>query len=173
MPGSSNICIRAHRCTKARRQQSAGPCQAPFRGWRADLATGGLSLGGGTLVGALAGAVSGAGIARGINVLRGRSDTVLRWDDALLDDLVVSALLRYLSAAISVAVVASGRKPSSPSFWQEIVVQTMTERGTRCAVGAANDFRECVHDRTRAAQSPRRSRARVARCPLSRRTNRR
>lgn len=105
-----------------------GALSGALSGLAADLATGGLSFGGGTLLGALAGAVGGAGLARGINVLRGRRDTELRWDDGLLDDLVASALLRYLAVAHFGRARGEWQESALPRFWEEIVQQEVTDR---------------------------------------------
>ncbi|MDE1929845.1 MAG: GTPase domain-containing protein, partial [Burkholderiales bacterium] len=54
-------------------------------GLKADIATGGLTLGGGVLLGALLGALGGAGIARGINLVRGTDSSWVAWSDEALD----------------------------------------------------------------------------------------
>jgi hypothetical protein len=76
-----------------------GVVSGALTGLGADLATGGLSLGAGMLTGALLGAFGGAGVARGLNLARGKSGTAVRWDDAMLNRLVAAALLRYLAVA--------------------------------------------------------------------------
>ena len=68
-------------------------------GLAADLATGGLTLGGGALVGALVGAAGAAGIAHGYNLLRGTEASTVRWDGEVLNRLVRAAVLRYLAVA--------------------------------------------------------------------------
>ncbi|HUH92765.1 MAG TPA: DUF3482 domain-containing protein [Casimicrobiaceae bacterium] len=98
-----------------------GVLSGALSGLAADLLAGGLTLGAGTLVGAIAGALGGAGIARGYNVLRDRTELVIRWGDELLDSLVASALLRYLA----VAHFGRGRgewiESEYPPFWHEVV----------------------------------------------------
>ena len=69
-----------------------GVVSGALTGLAADLAAGGLTFGAGMLTGAVLGALGGAGIARGMNLARGRSGTALRWDDAFLSGLVASAL---------------------------------------------------------------------------------
>ncbi len=76
-----------------------GVVSGALTGLAADLAAGGFTFGAGMLTGAVLGALGGAGIARGMNLARGRAGAMLRWDDALLQGLVVSALLRYLDVA--------------------------------------------------------------------------
>ncbi|HUN93565.1 MAG TPA: DUF3482 domain-containing protein [Burkholderiaceae bacterium] len=68
-------------------------------GLKADLASGGLTLGAGMLVGGLIGGLAGAGVARGINVWRGAEAPQVRWSDDFLVGLVVAGILRYLAVA--------------------------------------------------------------------------
>jgi len=105
-----------------------GVLSGALSGLAADLAAGGLTLGAGTLIGAIAGALGGAGIARGYNVLRGRSATELRWDDELLDQLVSSALLRYLAVAHFGRGRGAWRESEYPPFWREVVQRAADAR---------------------------------------------
>ena len=105
-----------------------GVVSGALTGLAADLAAGGLTFGAGTLVGALAGAAGGAGLARGFNVLRGRSETKLRWDDELLDGLVASALLSYLAVAHFGRGRGEWREAEYPAFWREVVQQAVDGR---------------------------------------------
>jgi len=74
------------------------------------------------------GALGGAGIARGMNLARGRTGATLRWDDALLQGLVSSALIRYLA----VAHYGRGRgewvETEYPSFWGPLVARIVEAR---------------------------------------------
>jgi hypothetical protein len=98
-------------------------------GLKADLAAGGLTFGGGALVGGLLGAASAAGLAKGYNLVRGADHPVVRWAPALLASLVHGALLRYLA----VAHFGRGRGPwqhsEAPRFWQEEIDAVLRERG--------------------------------------------
>jgi hypothetical protein len=76
-----------------------GVVSGALSGLAADLAAGGFTFGAGMLAGAVLGALGGAGIARGVNLAKGKSGASVRWDDAFLDGLVKSALLRYLAVA--------------------------------------------------------------------------
>jgi hypothetical protein len=105
-----------------------GVLSGALTGLAADLAAGGLTFGAGTLFGALAGAAGGAGIARGFNVLRGRSDTRLRWDDELLDGLVASALLRYLAVAHFGRGRGEWKETEYPAFWRQLVQEALDGR---------------------------------------------
>jgi hypothetical protein len=98
-----------------------GVVSGALSGIAADLATGGLTLGAGMLTGALLGALGGAGIARGFNTLRGRSETIVRWDDAFLDAQIAAALLRYLAVAHHGRGRGEWREGEVPSFWRVLV----------------------------------------------------
>ncbi len=99
-------------------------------GLAADLAAGGLTLGGGMIVGAILGALSGTGIAKGINLARGEDGSRVRWSNELLERLSVTALLRYLA----VAHFGRGRGEYSegehPPFWKPVVEAALAARRT-------------------------------------------
>jgi hypothetical protein len=78
---------------------AGGLLTSVLTGLSVDIASGGLTLGGGMLVGAIAGALGGAGLARGINRVRGvDSSSVVLADEALLAA-AQAAVLRYLAVA--------------------------------------------------------------------------
>ena len=97
-------------------------------GLKADLATGGLTFGAGMLVGGVIGGLAGAGVARGVNALRGADQPAVRWSDQALDGLVRSALLRYLA----VAHFGRGRgrfvESEAPAFWIAVIDGALTPR---------------------------------------------
>jgi hypothetical protein len=62
-------------------------------GLKADLATGGLTLGAGAVAGGLIGALGAAGVARGLNAARGRAQSHVDWGADELDAMA-AALLR-------------------------------------------------------------------------------
>ena len=102
-------------------------------GLAADLAVGGLSFGAGMLTGAVLGALGGAGVARGVNVARGKTDDALRWDDAFLHALLATLLLRYLAVAHYGRGRGEWQASEYPPFWRErvaAVMATMTPRIT-------------------------------------------
>jgi hypothetical protein len=76
-----------------------GAVTGALAGLKADLLSGGLTLGGGLIAGGLIGALGAAGLARGINVVRGTGRSWVAWDDAAMGPLVQAALLRYLAVA--------------------------------------------------------------------------
>jgi len=92
-------------------------------GLAADLAAGGLTFGAGMLAGAALGALGAAGLARGVNVVRGTTDQSLRWEDAFLDGLVTAALLRYLAVAHYGRGRGQWKEGEYPPFWRERVLQ--------------------------------------------------
>lgn len=77
----------------------AGVVGGVVTGLKADLASGGLTLGGGMLAGGLLGALGAGGLARLVNVVRGTHHSWLGVAEEALDDLVQLALLRYLAVA--------------------------------------------------------------------------
>jgi len=104
-----------------------GAMSGAISGVAVDLATGGLSLGAGMLTGAVLGAVGGAGIARGFNTLRKKSQTVIRWDPAFLQQQVSGALLRYLAVAHYGRGRGEWRQRIYPEFWQELARKTVAD----------------------------------------------
>ncbi len=90
-------------------------------GLGADLMAGGMTFGGGMLVGAVLGALGGAGVAQGVNVVRGTKAAMLRWDDLFLDGLVISALMRYLAVAHFGRGRGEWQESEYPPFWLELV----------------------------------------------------
>jgi hypothetical protein len=98
-----------------------GVLTGALAGLKADIVSGGLTMGGGLLAGGVLGALGAAGLARGYNLVRGVDKPSLAWAEAVLDELARSALLGYL------AVVHYGRgrgdwsASEHPVFWQEAV----------------------------------------------------
>ena len=76
-----------------------GALAGALTGLKADILSGGLTLGGGLLAGGLLGALGAAGVARGINVVRGTGQSWVAWRDDALDGAAQAALLRYLAVA--------------------------------------------------------------------------
>lgn len=94
-------------------------------GLKADLLTGGLTLGGGLLAGGLAGALGGVGLARCVNLVRGTDQSWVAWNAESLDAMVDAALLRYLA----VAHFGRGRGDwvagESPPHWRAVVADAL------------------------------------------------
>lgn len=94
-------------------------------GLSADLMSGGLTLGGGALLGAIVGGLTAAGAAWGFNQRTDRDKPSVQFADAFLHTLFVSAVLRYLA----VAHFGRGRgnfvEGEAPPFWQAEVEQAV------------------------------------------------
>lgn len=98
-----------------------GAVTGALAGLKADLLTGGLTLGGGMLAGGLLGALGAAGLARGFNLMRGVEAPSVAWSDAALDDMVHGALLGYLTVAHFGRGRGGWTATEHPPFWNEAV----------------------------------------------------
>lgn len=92
----------------------------------ADLAAGGLTFGGGALVGGILGAAGAGGLAKGYNLVRGESSPTLRWGGEFFEGLVRSALLRYLAVAHYGRGRGNFEEGEHPKFWQQEVATRVT-----------------------------------------------
>ena len=72
-------------------------------GLKADLLSGGLTMGAGALAGGLIGALGAAGAARGLNVVRGTDRSFVAWDGKSLAPITQALLLRALVLARGLA----------------------------------------------------------------------
>jgi hypothetical protein len=68
-------------------------------GLKADIASGGMTFGGGLVAGGIIGALGAAGLAKGYNRVKGGESPSITWAESVLDELAVSALLGYLAVA--------------------------------------------------------------------------
>ena len=97
-------------------------------GLSADLLAGGLTLGGGALVGGVVGALTFAGAAWGFNAGTERHQATMQFTDAFMRSLVVAGVLRYLA----VAHFGRGRgnfvDSEAPAFWQSEVEQAVAQQ---------------------------------------------
>lgn len=96
-------------------------------GLSADLMAGGLTMGGGALLGAIVGALTMAGAAWGFNTGTDRQHPTMEFADAFLQTFLVGSLLRYLA----VAHFGRGRgnfvEGEAPAFWQGEVERAVGE----------------------------------------------
>jgi hypothetical protein len=113
-------------------------------GLSADLMAGGLTMGGGALLGAIVGALTMAGAAWGFNTTTDRDHPTVQFADPFLRTLLVGAVLRYLA----VAHFGRGRgnfvEGEAPAFWQAEVEAALARREDELArlwkaVRAASD----------------------------------
>jgi hypothetical protein len=102
-----------------------GALTGALTGLKADIVSGGLTLGGGLLAGGLLGALGAAGLARGLNVLRDTGHSWLSPGPEALDAAVQAALLRYLA----VAHFGRGRgdwvQGEAPPHWPQAVADAL------------------------------------------------
>jgi len=117
-----------------------GAMSGALTGVAADLALGGLSFGAGMLTGAVLGAFGGAGLARGFNTLRRKSQTVIRWDPAFLQQQVSGTLLRYLAVAHYGRGRGEWQQRIYPEFWHALAHKTTAEHAE--ALGSAWEMRD-------------------------------
>jgi hypothetical protein len=94
-------------------------------GLAADLATGGLTLGGGMVVGASLGVLGATGVAKSVNMGRGDDGPSMRWSAEFGERLAVTALMRYLAVAHFGRGRGEWAEGEHPAFWQPIVEQAM------------------------------------------------
>ena len=98
-------------------------------GLAADLASGGLTFGAGLLAGGIVGAVGAAGLARGMNLVRGTTESTLRWSDEFVASLMPAAVLRYLAVAHYGRGRGEWAASESPPFWRDAVRAAIERRG--------------------------------------------
>lgn len=98
-----------------------GVTTGALAGLKADLATGGFTLGGGMLAGGILGALGAAGLARGINLFRGVQGVTIEWSQGVLVGKVRTLCLMYLA----VAHFGRGRgqwiRAEYPPHWSDVV----------------------------------------------------
>ncbi len=94
-------------------------------GLKADLLSGGLTLGGGLLAGGLIGALGAAGLARCVNLVRGTDRSFVTWNAEALDQMLEAALLRYLAVAHFGRGRGEWAQGESPPHWREVVQQAL------------------------------------------------
>ena len=74
-----------------------GALTGALAGLKADVLSGGLTMGAGLVAGGLIGALGAAGVARGLNVVRGTDKPFAAWSDEALAPIVQALLMRYLA----------------------------------------------------------------------------
>ena len=94
-------------------------------GLKADILSGGLTLGGGLLAGGLIGALGAAGLARCVNLVRGTERSWVAWNAEALDQMVDAALLRYLAVAHFGRGRGEWAQSESPPFWKDVIAQAL------------------------------------------------
>lgn len=105
-----------------------GVLTGALAGLKADIATGGLTLGGGMLAGGLLGALGAAGVARGLNVIRGGGPAWAGWSAEAMGPIVEAAVLRYLAVAHFGRGRGQWAQGESPPHWAPLVQAVVRER---------------------------------------------
>lgn len=105
-----------------------GILSGALSGLAADLAAGGLTLGGGALVGAVLGAIGSAGAAKAVNLVRGTDHSEVRWSTDSLQRLSVTALLRYLAVAHYGRGRGEWRQGEYPGHWKPLIEEEIQPR---------------------------------------------
>jgi hypothetical protein len=118
----------APRVDEGRAAVWGGMVTGALTGLKADIASGGLTLGGGLLAGGLLGALGAAGIARGVNVLRGGGPSWVGWSTAAMTPLVQAALLRYLAVAHFGRGRGQWEQGEAPPHWRELTASALAAR---------------------------------------------
>ncbi|MEM7352614.1 MAG: GTPase domain-containing protein, partial [Acidobacteriota bacterium] len=98
-------------------------------GLTADLLSGGLSFGGGVLAGAILGALGGAGLARGFQLIKGEKLPAVSWTPIFLERLVHQTLLRYLVVAHFGRGRGEFQEQDASHRWQTLVETALRQRG--------------------------------------------
>jgi hypothetical protein len=104
-----------------------GMVTGALAGLKADLASGGLTMGAGLLAGGVLGALGAAGLARGYNFVRGVGAPTLAWSDGVLNELARGALVRYLAVAHYGRGRGQWREGESPAHWADAVDTAMAQ----------------------------------------------
>lgn len=111
-------------------------------GLAADLAAGGLTLGGGMLVGGILGAVGAGSAARTYNMARGDDVNSVRWSEKFFLGFVRSALLRYLAVAHFGRGRGEYEEGEHPTSWQA-AAEAQVEREKAALHGVWTRATEC------------------------------
>jgi hypothetical protein len=119
---------RHERVPEGRAAVLGGALAGALTGLKADILSGGLTLGGGLLAGGLLGALGAAGVARGINVVRGTGQSWVAWRDDALDGAAQAALLRYLAVAHFGRGRGNWSPGEAPAHWPPAVAQALARQ---------------------------------------------
>ena len=112
-------------------------------GLAADIASGGLTFGAGLLAGGIVGAVGRAGVARGFNLVRGKTESTIRWSDEFIATLVPAAVLRYLAVAHYGRGRGEWAASEYPPFWRDAVLAAIQRAGGVAPILALRGTENC------------------------------
>lgn len=99
-------------------------------GLASDFATGGLSLGLGTLIGTVVGALGGAGLAIAYNHKKEIDGTVVTWSDSAIENFFVDAVLLYLAVAHFGRGRGNWIEGECPDHWSKNIQEVITDENT-------------------------------------------
>ncbi len=108
-----------------------GVVSGALGGLTADIMSGGLSFGGGMLAGAILGALGGAGLARGFQLIKGGKLPEVSWTPIFLERLTCQILLRYLAVAHFGRGRGEFRDEQASHRWQAVVADALRRRAER------------------------------------------
>ncbi|MEO6362042.1 MAG: GTPase domain-containing protein [Caldimonas sp.] len=94
-------------------------------GLKADVLSGGLTLGGGLIAGGVIGALGSAGLARCVNLVRGTGRSFVTWNPAALDTMAEAALLRLLAVEHFGRGRGDWLQGEAPPHWQAVVTTAL------------------------------------------------
>ncbi len=104
-----------------------GVVTGALAGLKADLLSGGMTMGAGIVAGGLLGALGAAGVAKGLNVVRGTDRSFAAWNEEALAPITLGLLQRYLVLAHDLAPDAAlqrlepalaARQPALSALWR-------------------------------------------------------
>ncbi|MFK7967114.1 MAG: DUF3482 domain-containing protein [Burkholderiaceae bacterium] len=105
-----------------------GVATGALAGLKADIATGGFTLGGGMIAGSVLGALGAAGLARGYNLVRGQNQVVIQWSDQVLINKLVNAVLTYLAVTHFGRGRGDWERAEYPEHWFDITKRCVQDR---------------------------------------------
>jgi hypothetical protein len=97
-------------------------------GLAADLMAGGLTFGGGALIGGLLGATGGVLAAKSVNLIRGDRGASVAWSPRFVAGILESSLLRYLAVAHFGRGRGRWTESEHPRYWKDTVSDVIRER---------------------------------------------
>jgi len=109
LSGSERAALRS-RVGEGRVALMGGVLSGALVGLKADLLSGGLTMGAGAVAGAVVGGLASAGAARGLNLVRGTDRSFVAWDEAALALITETLLQRALVAAHGLAPEAAAQR---------------------------------------------------------------
>ena len=109
-----------------------GVVTGALAGLKADVLSGGLTMGAGLVAGGLLGALGAAGMAKGLNVVRGTDRSFAAWDGAALAPITQGLLQRYLVLAHGMAPDAAVERLTPALAAQQATLSALWRARERC-----------------------------------------